>query len=87
LLDVLEKGEEIPPRYFLSPRACAGVLRRAVRRGRELPRALREALEMAARSSADSAHMLEKDERTRLLERLRIGLVRRVRALRRSPAP
>lgn len=38
LLDV------VPERFFLSPRAAAGILRRAAKRGRELPRALAEAL-------------------------------------------
>ena len=44
LLQVLETGS-IPQRYFLSSRACAGVLRRAKRVGRELPEVLRIALE------------------------------------------
>lgn len=47
LRDVLEKGE-IPPRYFLSPRACAGILVRASRRGRTLPTQLQHALESAS---------------------------------------
>ena len=33
------------PKYFLRARACAGILRRAEKRGRELPEALRQALE------------------------------------------
>lgn len=53
LQDVLET-EPPPPRFSLSPRACAGVLRRAARRGRELPPALRAALEAGA-SLAPSA--------------------------------
>jgi len=32
------------PKYFLSPRAATGILRRAEKRGRELPPALRQAL-------------------------------------------
>ena len=36
LSDILETGE-IPQRYFLSPRACAGIVRRAARRGRPAP--------------------------------------------------
>jgi hypothetical protein len=43
LSDVLETGE-VPRRYYLSPRACAGILRRADRRGKVLPERLREAL-------------------------------------------
>ena len=34
-----------PEKYSLSPRACAGILRRADRRNKELPPILREALE------------------------------------------
>lgn len=47
LSQVLEKGS-IPPRYFLSPKACAGILRRAEKRGKQLPDALRQALEAVA---------------------------------------
>lgn len=36
------------PRYFLSAKACQGILRRAERRGRELPALLRQALSAAA---------------------------------------
>ena len=34
-----------PEKYYLSARACEGILRRAKRRGKELPTMLREALE------------------------------------------
>lgn len=44
LLHVLE-AEPIPEKYFLSSTACAGILRRADKRGRTLPAALRKALE------------------------------------------
>jgi hypothetical protein len=46
LSEVLET--EVAPRYFLSPKAAAGILRRAAKRGRELPRVLRLALESLA---------------------------------------
>lgn len=46
LPDVLEA--DVPPRFFLSPRAAAGILRRAEKRGRELPPALAEALQALA---------------------------------------
>ena len=49
LSSVLEKGP-IPQRYYLSARACAGILRRAEKRGRELPPALQEALAAVAAS-------------------------------------
>ena len=47
LSEVLETGQ-IPQRFFLSARACAGILRRAERRGKALPEALRAALEVVA---------------------------------------
>jgi site-specific DNA-cytosine methylase len=56
LADVLL--ETVPDRFFLSPRAAAGILRRAEKRGRELPRALAEALTALA-----SQHQ-EDDKRT-----------------------
>lgn len=43
LVDVLER-EPVPARYFLSRKACDGILRRAERRGRKLPPALEAAL-------------------------------------------
>ena len=46
LSDILEP--DAPPKYSLSPRAARGILRRAERRGRELPQALRMALEALA---------------------------------------
>lgn len=39
-----------PSKYFLSAKACAGILRRAKRRGRELPSELKLALEMQSQS-------------------------------------
>lgn len=42
LPDVLE--EQVPERFYLSPRAAAGILRRAEKRGRELPQHLESAL-------------------------------------------
>jgi hypothetical protein len=47
LASVLETGP-IPPRYFLSPKACAGILRRAEKRGKDLPESLRDALAAVA---------------------------------------
>ena len=43
LSDVLETGP-VPARYYLSPKACAGILRRAEKRGKKLPEALDAAL-------------------------------------------
>ena len=47
LSSILETGP-IPQRFFLSKKACAGILRRAEKRGKELPAQLREALEAVA---------------------------------------
>jgi hypothetical protein len=49
LSDVLETGE-VPRKYFLSPTACRGILRRAEKRGRELPTQLRKALTAVAQT-------------------------------------
>lgn len=47
LSSVLETGP-IPPRFFLSETACAGILRRAEKRGKELPTQLLHALQAVA---------------------------------------
>jgi hypothetical protein len=39
---------DAPPKYFLSAKAARGILRRADKRGRELPTRLREALSVLA---------------------------------------
>lgn len=44
LSDVLETDTRRLAKYFLSPRACSGVLRRARKRGRSLPHVLEETL-------------------------------------------
>jgi hypothetical protein len=54
LQDILEMGT-VPQRYFLSAKACAGILRRAARRGKELPTALHQALQAAAGASSAQA--------------------------------
>ena len=41
-----------PEKYYLSARACAGILRRAENRGKELPPMLKEALEEAVKFGA-----------------------------------
>ena len=51
LSDVLETGEVLP-KFYLSPKACQGILRRAEKRGRELPHQLRQALQAAAMEEA-----------------------------------
>ena len=49
LSDILETGD-VPRRFFLSARACKGILRRAEKRGKDLPEALRLALAAVADS-------------------------------------
>lgn len=45
LWQILEAN--VPEKYYLSPKACQGILKRAERRGKKLPAILREALEEA----------------------------------------
>jgi hypothetical protein len=43
LSDILEIGN-LPQKYYLSPKACEGILRRAEKRGKQLPPVLFQAL-------------------------------------------
>ena len=43
LSDILETGD-LPQKFFLSPKACAGILNRAEKRGKQLPPPLYQAL-------------------------------------------
>jgi hypothetical protein len=56
LSDVLETGD-VPRRFFLSARACEGILRRAEKRGKDLPLPLRRALKAVAGSAQTSTAM------------------------------
>ena len=49
LSQILQAG--VPEKYYLSPKACRGILRRASVRGKELPEVLRIALERQAASA------------------------------------
>ena len=51
LSDTLEIGD-LPHRFYLSAKACAGILRRAEKRGKKLP----ESLESALRSTLTADH-------------------------------
>lgn len=51
LSDILETGD-VPQRYFLSGKACRGILRRAEKRGKVLPTMLRRALMQVAGDSS-----------------------------------
>ena len=46
LSEILEV--QVPPKYYLSQRACLGILRRAAARGKKLPPLLKKALEQQA---------------------------------------
>ena len=50
LSSILERGG-VDSRYYLSKKACAGILRRAETRGKVLPKELKEALERVVQSS------------------------------------
>jgi hypothetical protein len=52
LSDVLETSD-VQQRYFLSQRACAGILHRAERRGKKLPDQLRDALTAVAQTGLE----------------------------------
>ena len=47
LSHILETGD-VPQRYYLTPKACAGILRRAEKRGKKLPPPLFQALQTVA---------------------------------------
>jgi site-specific DNA-cytosine methylase len=53
LRDVLEA--DVPARFYLSQKAAAGILRRAERRGKALPKALEMALRTLSEQNADHA--------------------------------
>jgi hypothetical protein len=50
LSSILERGG-VDSRYYLSKKACAGILRRAESRGKDLPKELKEALEAVVQSA------------------------------------
>jgi hypothetical protein len=52
LSDTLETGD-VPQRFFLSAKACQGILRRAERRGKKLPPLLQLALHSAAKETSE----------------------------------
>ena len=55
LSDVLEETT-VDPRYYLSSRACQGILNRASKRGKELPEILKTALENQINASSEELH-------------------------------
>jgi hypothetical protein len=50
LSDILETGD-LPQRYYLSAKACSGILRRAGKRGRSLPHSLATALALVVQTT------------------------------------
>ena len=54
LSDILEAGD-VPQRYYLSPKACLGILRRAEKRGKSLPQSLHDALKAVASGQTSTA--------------------------------
>lgn len=52
LSQILEMGP-IPQRFYLSARACAGIIRRAEKRGKELPEQLQQALKAVATNTTE----------------------------------
>lgn len=57
LSDILEP--EVDPKYNLSARACQGILNRAAKRGKELPKALLDALTEQAKKGGDGTEIPE----------------------------
>ena len=55
LSDVLQETGEILPRYYLSSRAAAGILKRAEKRGKKIPEALETALLSTSKGSDSTA--------------------------------
>ena len=45
LSQILEPAGDVPEKYYLSSRACQGILNRAAKRGKQLPPMLKKALE------------------------------------------
>ena len=45
---------EVPEKYYLSPKACLGILRRASARGKDLPELLKKALVRQASAQTDT---------------------------------
>ena len=48
---ILQPQTDVQTRYYLSAKACSGILRRAQRRGKNLPTRLQQALEAVVQSS------------------------------------
>ena len=51
LADLLQEDSDVDPKYYLSPKACTGILRRARKSKRPIPETLEKALETVAEQS------------------------------------
>lgn len=65
LSQILEPSENVNPKYFLSKKACQGILRRAEKRGKVLPKPLLYALLSKATASTDSLRTVETEKDTK----------------------
>ena len=62
LSSILERNPD--PKYYLSPKACLGILRRSLERGKALPEQLEAALKLQASSLTDTPNLQVPDTRT-----------------------
>src|ERR1035437_2518825 len=60
LSSILETGE-VDSRFYLSPKACAGILRRAEKREKQLPMRLKKALMAQAASTCKQSENMEQE--------------------------
>ena len=58
LSQILEKSTDVPKKYFLSAKACRGIINRSERRNKTLPPILKKALEMQAGITHDEVSIL-----------------------------
>jgi hypothetical protein len=56
LSQILQPPTDVPQKYYLSAKACQGILNRAEKRGKELPAPLKKALEQQANLSTGGGH-------------------------------
>jgi hypothetical protein len=59
LLSHVLETSDVPDRFYLSPKACAGILRRAAKRGKTLPTMLATALQAQLQQSLSTARTPE----------------------------
>lgn len=71
LSEVLET--EVAAKFYLSPKACAGILRRAEKRGKELPPMLYQALMQVAGELAAQVRVEDKTQQLLALEAVVVG--------------